>query len=44
MYSVFNAISAKLKGAIEVANDEYQFENSFYKGARFIITVPIKVV
>jgi hypothetical protein len=40
---VYDFIVNIQKGYIEVVNEEYEYNSKHYKGAKFIIKLPLKV-
>lgn len=41
LYITHNIITKSLNGTITVTNDEFEFEKEKYKGAKFVIELPL---
>jgi len=41
LYMSYNLLTTNMKGNLEVTNQQYTFNNKDYKGAEFIITLPL---
>lgn len=41
LHMTYNIIVNHMKGSIKVLNEEYEFDGKIYKGAKFIIKLPL---
>ena len=43
LHMTYNMIVNHMKGTITVSNEEYEFNSKSYRGAKFVITIPLEI-